>query len=142
MSRIVPILLGALVAAGCSGTDEIFLSQSEADALEANFEASLEAQQLFSEFSFRVARGEADISGYLYDAPTAANNWVGTLLIPSSTLPFGTGSGAIVFRTTADGVPVDTRGWVRPALRGGEAVLRVRRDGDRWVPEDKWKKWR
>ena len=37
---------------------------------------------------------------------------------------------------------VDTGGWVRPSLRGGRAVLRVRRDGDRWVPEEKWRKYR
>lgn len=37
---------------------------------------------------------------------------------------------------------VDTRDWVRPALRGGKPVLRVRREQDRWVPEDKWKKWK
>jgi hypothetical protein len=37
---------------------------------------------------------------------------------------------------------VDTRDWVRPALRGGKPVLRVRREQERWIPEDKWKKWR
>ena len=42
----------------------------------------------------------------------------------------------------ADDVVVDTRGWVRPALRGGEPVLRVRREAGRFVPEEKWKKWK
>lgn len=37
---------------------------------------------------------------------------------------------------------IDTRGWVRPSLRGGRPVLRVRREGDRWVPEEKWRKYR
>jgi hypothetical protein len=32
---------------------------------------------------------------------------------------------------------VDTRDWVRPALRGGRAVLRVRRDGGDWLPADR-----
>jgi hypothetical protein len=41
-----------------------------------------------------------------------------------------------------DDVFVDTRDWVRPALRGGQPVLRVRRDQERWIPEDKWKKWK
>ncbi|HSJ97210.1 MAG TPA: hypothetical protein VLC53_09055 [Myxococcota bacterium] len=39
-------------------------------------------------------------------------------------------------------VPIDTQDWVRPALRGGQPVLRVRRLGDRWVPEEKWRKHR
>ncbi len=42
----------------------------------------------------------------------------------------------------ADDVPIDTRDWVRPALRGGVPVLRVRRLEDRWVPEEKWRKYR
>lgn len=42
----------------------------------------------------------------------------------------------------ADAVPIDTQDWVRPALRGGRPVLRVRRLGDRWVPEEKWRKHR
>jgi tRNA(Ile2) C34 agmatinyltransferase TiaS len=42
----------------------------------------------------------------------------------------------------ADEVRVDTQDWVRPALRGGRPVLRVRRLGDRWVPEAKWRKHR
>jgi len=41
-----------------------------------------------------------------------------------------------------DSVPIDTQGWVRPALRGGCAVLRVRRLENRWVPEEKWRKYR
>lgn len=32
---------------------------------------------------------------------------------------------------------IDTRDWIRPSLRGGRAVFRVRRDGDDWVPLDK-----
>jgi hypothetical protein len=32
---------------------------------------------------------------------------------------------------------VDTRGWVRPVLRGGRAVLQVRRDGLDWVPAER-----
>jgi hypothetical protein len=41
-----------------------------------------------------------------------------------------------------DDALVDTRDWVRPGLRGGQPVLRVRRDEGRWIPEDKWKKWK
>jgi tRNA(Ile2) C34 agmatinyltransferase TiaS len=49
---------------------------------------------------------------------------------------------------TVDGEPlagdveIDTQDWVRPALRGGAPVLRVRRCDDRWIPEEKWRKWR
>jgi hypothetical protein len=42
----------------------------------------------------------------------------------------------------ADDALVDTQDWVRPALRGGQPVLRVRRLGDRWVPEEKWRTYR
>jgi hypothetical protein len=37
---------------------------------------------------------------------------------------------------------VDTLGWVRPALRGGRPVLRVRRDGRHWVPAERRSKER
>lgn len=101
------VLFCALLGIGCSGADEIFLTPSEAQELQVNFEAALEAQQLFSEFAFEAARGDVDISGYVYDPPTAANGWVGTLDIPAAVLPFGTGDTSITFTATADGVPVD-----------------------------------
>lgn len=41
-----------------------------------------------------------------------------------------------------DDVAIDTRDWVRPALRGGQPVLRVQREADRWVPEPKWRTYR
>ena len=37
---------------------------------------------------------------------------------------------------------VDTRDWVRPGLRGGRPVLRVRRDGGSWVPAERRSKQR
>ena len=37
---------------------------------------------------------------------------------------------------------VDTRDWVRPALRGGRPVLRVRRQGEIWVPAERRSKER
>jgi tRNA(Ile2) C34 agmatinyltransferase TiaS len=37
---------------------------------------------------------------------------------------------------------VDTLGWVRPTLRGGRPVLRVRRDGRDWVPAERRSKQR
>lgn len=37
---------------------------------------------------------------------------------------------------------IDTQDWVRPALRGGVPVLRVRRLEGRWVPEERWKTYR
>jgi hypothetical protein len=42
----------------------------------------------------------------------------------------------------ADDVRIDTQDWVRPALRGGQPVLRVRSLDGRWVPEEKWRKYR
>jgi hypothetical protein len=41
-----------------------------------------------------------------------------------------------------DETVVDTEDWIRPALRGGRPVLRVRRVGERWVPEEKWGTYR
>jgi hypothetical protein len=35
---------------------------------------------------------------------------------------------------------VDTGGWVRPTLRGGRPVLRVRREGRSWVPAERHSK--
>jgi hypothetical protein len=40
----------------------------------------------------------------------------------------------------SDDTPVDTRDWVRPVPRGGRRVLRVRREGDSWVPAERRKK--
>jgi hypothetical protein len=37
---------------------------------------------------------------------------------------------------------VETRDWVRPALRGGRPVLRVRSDGGDWVPAERRSKQR
>jgi hypothetical protein len=37
---------------------------------------------------------------------------------------------------------VETRDWVRPALRRGRPVLRVRRDGRDWVPAERRSKQR
>lgn len=42
----------------------------------------------------------------------------------------------------ADDVSIDTRDWVRPSLRGGRPVLRVRWLDGRWVPEEKWRTYR
>jgi hypothetical protein len=36
-----------------------------------------------------------------------------------------------------DDAPVRTGGWVRPSLRAGAAVLRVRREGPDWVPAER-----
>ena len=37
----------------------------------------------------------------------------------------------------SDDALVDTRDWVRPVPREGLRVLRVRREGDRWVPAER-----
>jgi len=47
--------------------------------------------------------------------------------------------------TTPDGeelgpeVALETRDWIRPALRGGKAVFIVRREGEEWVPAQRRK---
>jgi hypothetical protein len=42
--------------------------------------------------------------------------------------------------TLARDTRIDTGDWVRPSLRGGRAVHRVRREGDRWVTLERRKK--
>ena len=37
---------------------------------------------------------------------------------------------------------IHTQDWVRPALRGGEPVMRVQQRDGRWIPEDKWRTYR
>lgn len=37
----------------------------------------------------------------------------------------------------SDDTPIDTLDWVRPVPRGGRRVLRVRREGNSWVPAER-----
>ena len=95
---------------GCS-VDEYFLSQDEIDELVENFEAGLEAQQGLAGFVQDTGRGDIDLDDYdnvVYDPPTLANEWQGTLTFqPGEQFPFGTGDLTINFTTSGDAGPVD-----------------------------------
>ena len=76
---------------GCISVDEITLTTQEADALVANIETAIQAQQEMTKLTLALARGETDIAGYTYDPPVAGNGFVGTLNLLGAVLPFGTG---------------------------------------------------
>lgn len=106
------IILAALlvVVAGCPSTDELFLTPSEAEALQDNFEAAVDAEQRIAEFVFAASRGDLDLEEYAgatYVEPTEGNGWVGSLTIPGGVFPFGTGDLSVDFTTLANGLPVD-----------------------------------
>ena len=107
----IGMVLAAVVGGCVPGTDELFLTQAEIEALQENFEGALEAQHLMAEFTFAAARGDLDLvndyPGAQYTAPSDANGWTGTLVIDAAAFPFGTGDLTITFQTVADGVPVD-----------------------------------
>lgn len=102
----------AVTAAGCvPGAGELFLTSSQVQAVQQNFEGALEAQQLMSEFVFAAGRGDLDlVTEYdtaQYTPPSDANGWIGTLVINNGVFPFGTGDLAINFTAIADGIEVD-----------------------------------
>lgn len=100
------ITLFALFAflAGCTGADLAF-SAAAREALVANFEASVDAQQMIAEYTFAASRGDLDLAGAVYTPPVGS--MPGTLTIPDGTFPFGTGDLTIVFTVQGDGVYVD-----------------------------------
>jgi len=105
---LVPVLCATLLAASaCTSVDEITLTQAEADTLASRFETTVDTQQKLTEFMTAASRGDLDITGYDYVAPTADNGWIGSLTIPNGVFPFGTGDLTLTFQTMGDGVPVD-----------------------------------
>jgi hypothetical protein len=73
---------------------------------------------------FIALRGIRDLEGRLR---------VGEILSRSAVESVEAEDGTVLASTEI----VDTRGWVRPAFRGGRAVLQVRRDGRSWAPAER-----
>ncbi len=93
-----------LFLCGCTGAD-LALSGAAREELVANFEASVDAQQMIAEYTFAASRGDLDLAGAVYTPPVGSTP--GTLMIPDGTFPFGTGDLTIVFTVQGDGVYVD-----------------------------------
>jgi len=101
--------LGAMLCAalfGC-GADEVTLTQAEAQALASNFGECMGAQNEATELAIGAGLGEADLSGYTYDPPSAGNGWVGTITGNDVVTRFGTGDLLVTFTATGDAGPVD-----------------------------------
>jgi hypothetical protein len=100
------ITLSALVAllGACTGT-ELAMSASARQDLVQNFQLSVDAQQMITEYAFAASRGDLDISGATYTPPVG--DQPGTLTIPNGTFPFGTGDLTINFTAMGDGQYVD-----------------------------------
>ena len=121
--------LTLLAVVGCSPSiDELFLTESEIEALELNFEASVDAQQLLAEFIFASGRGDIDpaleYTDFTYDPPSLLNGWLGTLNVTGGTFSFGTGDLVLTFTALGDGLPVD------PALIDLTTLANVEIDAD------------
>lgn len=90
--------------AGCAGADLAFSAEARQQLVE-NFELSVDAQHMITEYAFAASRGDLDISGAVYTPPVG--NTPGTLTITDGTFPFGTGDLTITFTSQGDGVYVD-----------------------------------
>jgi hypothetical protein len=97
-------LAGLFALAGCAGADLAFSAEARQELVQ-NFELSVDAQHMITEYAFAASRGDLDISGAIYTPP--AGSTPGTLTIPNGTFPFGTGDLEIVFTTQGDGTYVD-----------------------------------
>jgi len=89
---------------GCAGAD-LALSAQARQELVQNFEVSVDAQHMITEYAFAASRGDLDISGAVYTPPVGSTP--GTITIPNGTFPFGTGDLTINFTAQGDGVYVD-----------------------------------
>ncbi len=109
MSKLL-LVLALFAAPGCGAAALVLFGAVEADALVDNFEAGIEAQQLMTEYVMLIGRGEIDVAsieGAVYVAPSAENNWVGSLDVTGGTFPFGVGDFNLAFTSAGDGGPVD-----------------------------------
>jgi hypothetical protein len=97
-------LAGLFAFAGCAGADLAFSAEARQQLVQ-NFELSVDAQHMITEYAFAASRGDLDISGAIYTPPVGSTP--GTLTIPGGTFPFGTGDLEIVFTAQGDGVYVD-----------------------------------
>jgi len=102
-----PLAIAAVLScaslSGCAGAALVALSTGQAEALVTNFENAMECQQYLTEYAFAAARGDVNISGFTYDAPAPANNFVGTLSAIGGSFPFGTGDFTMTFTVAGDG---------------------------------------
>lgn len=100
------ISLSAFLAlfGACTGT-ELAFSAAARQELVQNFELSIDAQHMITEYAFAASRGDLDISGAVYTPPVGS--MPGMLSIPNGTFPFGTGDLTIVFTAQGDGAYFD-----------------------------------
>jgi len=106
MKKCILAALLALSVAGCS-FDELVLTESEALDLQHHFQEAVYLYQDLLDFGFRLASGDADLTGYTYDPPTAGNNWVGTITYTGAALPTASGDFLMHFSVLGNGVPID-----------------------------------
>lgn len=102
--RAITLSIAVALLGACTGA-ELAFSASARQALVQNFELSVDAQHMITEYAFAASRGDLDISGAVYTPPVGSAP--GTLQIPSGTFPFGTGDLSIVFTAMGDGQYVD-----------------------------------
>jgi hypothetical protein len=106
--RATSFLLALLaIWGGCSSAELIFSEQARQE-LVANFEASVDAQQLIAEYSYAAARGELDLTGAVYTPPVGSTP--GSLTFQDGVFPFGTGDFTVNFTVQGDGGYVDPYG--------------------------------
>ncbi len=106
MHRLAITAMLCLLTAGCS-VDQLVLNEAEQQDLVDNFDAAVRVYSDLSEFAFAAALGNGDVEDYDYEAPSAANGWVGTILWPGAVFPSGTGNLTMRFSVSTGGVPVD-----------------------------------
>jgi len=102
--RAITLSVFVAMLGACTGT-ELAFSESARQELVQNFELSVDAQQMITEYAFAASRGDLDISGAVYMPPMGS--MPGTLTIPNGTFPFGTGNLTINFTAQGDGTYVD-----------------------------------
>jgi len=102
--RVFTLFACAALLGACTGTDLAFSEAARQDLVQ-NFELSVDAQQMITEYAFAASRGDLDISGATYSPPMGS--MPGTLTIPNGTFPFGTGDLTINFTAQGDGTYVD-----------------------------------
>lgn len=107
-NAIVGLLL-LIGVAGCAANllDGVLLTAQEQQELEDNMTAIFDANNMVAEWAFAAGRGDLDLSQFTYTAPSAANNWVGTIEGQGARLPFGDGDLTLTFTATGDNGPVD-----------------------------------
>ncbi len=111
MHRLVLSLLLCLVAACGVVTDiidEVTLSDAEIQDIKDNYQGAMSAFQDLADFAGSVSDGTVDIATSEYTAPTAENNWRGSLRYLGDEFPGGEGELTLAFTVLDEtGNPVD-----------------------------------